>query len=252
MSYGHIKLSRKLFESDTWWREEREFSRFEAWVDMLQLAAWKPMTLEYLGEPIAIGRGEFILSIRLGSRRWGWTPKKTRGFLQRAQERARIRAQGETPAGTRYLIVNYDTYQSSREPKGITEGTPEGIDKGKERAQEGHSEGTARAQEKAYYNYSLPVQRFLAALPDDQQRRGWQASIDGWFNGLGFSGGRAAHPDDVDVGLTEYLADQTDRSFRPTHVRAYVLKAEKRRLDAAGTPAQGPYFSPEDIHNGYK
>lgn len=98
---------------------------------------------------------------------------------------------------------------------------------------------------------SLPITRFLASIPSDQ-RLHWSAVLDGWKQGLGFSGGRNPHPDDIDVGLTEYLADSNGQTFNPAHVRAYVLKAEKRRLDAAGTPAQGPYFSPEDIHNGYK
>lgn len=245
VSFGHIKLSRKLFDSDAWWTEKRAFSRFEAWVDMLQLAAWKPAAIEYHGESIRLARGELVLSIRLAARRWGWTPKKTRGFLERARGMARVRAQRETLAGTVYLIVNYDTYQSSREPKATPEGTPEGTDKGIERAQQGHSEGTARAQEEAFF--SLPVQRFLAALPDGK-RTAWVASIANWTKGLGFPGGRAAHPDDIDVGLTEYLSDHDDPTFSPVHVKAYVVKAEKSRTQSQ-RPDTGGLFTPDDVRN---
>lgn len=98
---------------------------------------------------------------------------------------------------------------------------------------------------------SLPITRFLASIPSDQ-RLHWSAVLDGWKQGLGFAGGRCAHPDDIDVGLTEYMADSVGQTFNPAHVRAYVLKAEKRRLDAEGTPNQGPYFTPEQIARGYE
>lgn len=147
--YGHIKLSRKLFDADPWWGEQRTYSRFEAWVDMLQLAAWRPVSVTYQGELIALGRGEVLLSVRKAAERWGWSPKMARTFLKQAQTGARVRAQRETHGGTVYLIVNYDTYQSGKPGDGTGEGTPKGKRKGTERAQRGHTEGTARAQEEA-------------------------------------------------------------------------------------------------------
>ena len=147
--YGHIKLSRKLFDADPWWVERRTFSRFEAWVDMLQLAAWRPVSVTYQGILIGLERGELLLSVRKAADRWGWSPKMARTFLKQAQSGARVRAQRETHGGTVYLIVNYDTYQSGKVIEGAGEGTPKGKPKGTARAQRGHSAGTARAQEEA-------------------------------------------------------------------------------------------------------
>jgi len=38
---GHIKIARKAFADDKWWREKRVFSKWEAWEDMIQLAQWE-------------------------------------------------------------------------------------------------------------------------------------------------------------------------------------------------------------------
>lgn len=165
--YGHIKLSRKLFDGDPWWGETRAFSRFEAWVDMLQLAAWRPVGVTYQGEIMSLGRGEFVLSVRLAARRWGWSPKSARTFLKQAQQAARIKAQREAQAGTVYLIVNYDSYQGSNPPKGTGEDTPKGTAKGTVRAQRGHTEGTARAQEEAVKQGSREAGKQNASAPDE-------------------------------------------------------------------------------------
>lgn len=176
---GHIKLSRKLFRSDPWWAEERVFSRFEAWIDILQLAAWKPRVVLYHGDEIPLERGELILSIRLAAARWSWSEKGTRTFLKRAQERARLTAQRETQAGTVYLVVNYDTYQSSREPKGTPEDTPEGTPNGIAGAHQGHTGGTPRAQERS----SKAVQAVKQITPSPSPRvRDDEVSGDRWFD----------------------------------------------------------------------
>lgn len=95
---------------------------------------------------------------------------------------------------------------------------------------------------------SLPETRFLAALAPEQ-RAHWTALLDGWRQGQGYPGGRHAHDADINAGLTDYLADNPTPSFNPQHVRAYVRKAEKNRLDSDGTPAS-PYFSPAEVQ-GY-
>lgn len=217
---GHIKLSRKLFRSDPWWAEERVFSRFEAWIDILQLAAWKPRVVLYHGEEIALARGELVLSIRLAAERWGWGEKGTRLFLKRAQERARLTAQRETQAGTVYLVVNYDAYQSAREPKDTPEGTPKGTPEGEARAHRGHTEGTPRAQEGSskavqavkQVTTSPPSARevvsvdpffadprviaFLGAVPVEKHGA-WAAILSQWRAGEGWGAG--AKPTDAQI-----------------------------------------------------
>jgi hypothetical protein len=65
---GHINIARKAFDptiGDRFWLEPRAFSKWEAWMDMIQLAQWRPhkMTTTKFGT-IELGRGELILSIR--------------------------------------------------------------------------------------------------------------------------------------------------------------------------------------------
>lgn len=134
---GHIKLARKAFAldgGDPLWLEQREFSRFEAWLDVLQLAAWKPWRHITQHGPIDLQRGEFVASLRYLADRWEWSVKKVRTWLDTLTKWARLRAQQKTDAGTVYLVVNYDRYQSTEKPEGTPKGTPQGI----ERAQQGH------------------------------------------------------------------------------------------------------------------
>jgi hypothetical protein len=78
------------------------------------------------------------------------------------------------------------------------------------------------------------VIEFLDAAPPDQRGR-WVRTLDGWRNGLGYVGGKAAQPADIEVGLTEYLLVEKAPDFSARHVVAYVEKAEKRRTKTSGT-----------------
>lgn len=114
---GHVKISRKTFESDKFWLERRALSKWEAWVDMTQLAQWAPRTmLTTKFGTVHLERGEFVLSMRQMAKRWGWSFQSVRSFLASSEITTRLATQRETPAGTVYLIVNYDDEQSTPEP----------------------------------------------------------------------------------------------------------------------------------------
>lgn len=111
---GHVKIARKAFADDKWWTEKRAFSKWEAWVDMIQLAQHE--TREFVSTKfgtIRLERGEFVLSLRRMAGRWGWGLQSTRSFTRSATFRTRLATQRETQAGTVYRIVNYDLYQST-------------------------------------------------------------------------------------------------------------------------------------------
>lgn len=137
-NFGHVKIARKAYLSDPLWQERREYSRWEAWEDMIQLSAWAPHRRFLDDEIIVLERGEFLGSLRFLATRWVWTIKRVRTFLIWCVADDRIRAQREAQHGTVYLLVNYEKYQGRGTPKGTEEGTPE--------AQHGHSAGTLRAQ----------------------------------------------------------------------------------------------------------
>lgn len=111
---GHIKIARKAFTDDKWWKKKRVFSQWEAWVDMIQLAQWEAK--EFMSTKfgtIRLERGEFVLSQRKMAQRWGWGRQSVRSFTESPTFTSRLATQRETPAGTVYLIVNYDLYQST-------------------------------------------------------------------------------------------------------------------------------------------
>jgi hypothetical protein len=128
MGFGHIKLSRKVFDAaagDELWKEKRKFSRWEAWVDLIQMAAWKEHTRLVRGERVVIPRGHFFASVRFLADRWQWSKNKVHGFLTELETSlhnphgtangTRIGTVNETLNGTLYLIVNYDTYQKTQD-----------------------------------------------------------------------------------------------------------------------------------------
>lgn len=72
------------------------------------------------------------------------------------------------------------------------------------------------------------VAAFLDLVPETR-RPSWESTIDGWRNGMGYIGGRAAAEEDIAQGLTEYLAATIEPDFAPRHVVTFVHKAEQRR-----------------------
>lgn len=155
---GYVKVARKAFESDVWWLERRKFSRFEAWLDCIQLAAFASYLYRTTHGVVELGRGEFVASLRYLANRWDWTVKRVRIWLATAEKKARLRAQRETTAGTVYLVVNYNFYQSSHSVAGRAKGTA----KGSRRAQQGHKIKASKA--------SKPQTSLLANPSDDASR----------------------------------------------------------------------------------
>lgn len=115
---GFIKVSRKAFR-DAWWIEPREFSRFEAWLDCIQMAQWKPGTVE----GIRLERGEFFASMRGLANRWQWGLQRVRTFVSATQQATRLKTQRETQQGNVYLIVNYDSYQGASNESNTADNT---------------------------------------------------------------------------------------------------------------------------------
>lgn len=121
MDFGHVKISRKAYASDPFWTEERPFSRWEAWEWMIQAAAWKPYRkLTKRSGLVELQRGETPpLAERFLADAWGWGSKnRARRFLELLEEMGRIRPAQRTADGTTYLLVNYDSYQSTHTADG--------------------------------------------------------------------------------------------------------------------------------------
>lgn len=162
---GHIKLARKAFDphhGDPLWLEPREFSRWEAWIDLLQLAAFKERPHPTKYGVVDLKRGEFVASLRWMAKQWKWTVKKVRAWLGTLQKWARLQPQRETQAGTVYLIVNYDAYQRTA----AAEGTAEGTENGTIGAQQGHKkEALKQVKHKNPLSYDSVFEEAWAEYP---------------------------------------------------------------------------------------
>jgi hypothetical protein len=217
---GHVKVSRKVFETDPWWNEPRERTRFEAWLDVIQLAAFRAGRFATEYGPIELARGEFVASLRWLAARWHWTVKRVRNWLATAEKWARLRAQRETAAGTVYLIVNYDRYQS----QGHSEGTEADTEKGTAGAQRGHKiEAVKAVKHKSITSASADEQRVLdhyrARHP---KRRVTSKSVGIVRRALGFG-----YSSDELCAAVDGNADDLWHVERQKHELSYVLRDEE-------------------------
>ena len=84
MEKGYIKLWRK-FRDHPFWREERRFSRAEAFLDLAMSANGKDRAVIFRGQSLMIRRGQFLTSVRKLSEKWGWSRTKASDFLNYLQ-----------------------------------------------------------------------------------------------------------------------------------------------------------------------
>jgi hypothetical protein len=95
---GYLPIPRDFF-SQFLWDEKRSFSKAEAYIDLLQFAAYAPSERFVSGKLIELDEGECIASVRFLAERWGWGKDKAAQFLQLLETRRIIRRetrQGET------------------------------------------------------------------------------------------------------------------------------------------------------------
>ena len=118
---GYIPISRAIFEHQLW-REDREFSRFEAWLDLIQMARFED-AMQYVGNRrILVKRGQILASFRFLSERWGWSTKKVGGFLNLLIADMMMSKETDKETGqTIVTVCNYDKYN----PKAESQETPE-------------------------------------------------------------------------------------------------------------------------------
>lgn len=131
----YIPISRRLFEHP-FWCEERIYSRFEAWLDLIQSARFED-TKQLIGNRmIEVKRGQALVSLRFLAGRWQWSTKKVNAFLDLLIQDKMITK--ETPKETGQTVIticNYDKYNEVTEKR-----------KHKKK-QEGNTKETGRKQE---------------------------------------------------------------------------------------------------------
>lgn len=127
----YIPISRRLFEHP-FWCEERVFSRFEAWLDIVQSARFED-TKQLIGNRfIEVKRGQMLVSLRFLAGRWQWSTKKVNSFLDLLiQDKMIIKETPKETGQTVITICNYDKYnfisqelETEKKQQGNTKETP--------------------------------------------------------------------------------------------------------------------------------
>jgi len=117
-----LKLDRKIFEHP-FWNENREYSKFEAWLDLVKSAQIEKSSVMYNGQVIELQRGELWASIRYLSQRWSWGNQKVRTYLKLLAELRQIThriTQGQTIITLLNFSIYNDTQGNNNTP--ITQG----------------------------------------------------------------------------------------------------------------------------------
>lgn len=113
MTTGYIKLYRSIQDNPKWLAEE--FSRQQAWIDLLLLANHKPTVVYIAGHRIDVQRGELAWSAVNLAKRWRWSKSKFWRFMDELERDCQTTHRNAVLT-TVISIVNYERYQSCDTP----------------------------------------------------------------------------------------------------------------------------------------
>ena len=110
MSAGFVTLHRKFF--DHWlWDEKREYSKAEAWLDLIKSAAFADHHRMIRGSLMLVRRGEIVASLRYLGARWGWKKDKVLTFVRLLESQTMTRRETRQQE-TIIIVCNYDSYNN--------------------------------------------------------------------------------------------------------------------------------------------
>jgi hypothetical protein len=152
---GYIRLYRGWRESDVFGDEP--MSEREAWLWLLESAAWKPVTrTNAKGERLRIERGQIHVSLRNLEKVFGWGKNKVARFIQRLGDHEMIgTASGQS--GTLLTILNYGKYQDERDGRDSQSGTASGQSRDtQEEGKEGKEEKVVTRKRARTTEFEIP------------------------------------------------------------------------------------------------
>ena len=118
---GWICLYRKLADDPMWLSEK--FTRSQAWIDLIMMAARKPRVMRSNGKMVKLRVGELSKSIRYLSVRWGWGVNKVQDVLNEFEMEGKISILRYAASNT-ISICNYEKYQHADTETDTQSGTP--------------------------------------------------------------------------------------------------------------------------------
>lgn len=155
---GYIKIHRG-------WRDNAifkgEFSRGEAWIWLIENAAWKPTKARIKGSTVDLDRGELTFSQRFLAEKWGWSKSRVDRFLADLRDecmietRSKIGAHSGATAGhsagqgqSIIRLCNYNKYQVSDEAERGDDDTDVGAQSGASAGQQRGNSGAKKEEGK--------------------------------------------------------------------------------------------------------
>lgn len=121
---GWIKINRKLLNSEAWCAEP--FTRGQAWVDLIGLAAFRDGYIRVRGVRINITRGQCAHSQETLAERWQWSRGKIKRFLNELENDQKIIQQTVQQTNIRKSLIticNYNKYQAEENVNDTTDDT---------------------------------------------------------------------------------------------------------------------------------
>lgn len=108
MNNGWICLHRQIVDNKLWMAEE--FTKAQAWIDLLLLAAYDDYTMDIRGNLIIVKRGQVGYSQDKLAARWKWSRKKVKAFLNSLEKEHQIKTE-KHPIIQLVTIENYEKFQ---------------------------------------------------------------------------------------------------------------------------------------------
>ncbi|MCB9365806.1 MAG: hypothetical protein H6508_01265 [Calditrichaeota bacterium] len=125
MTRGFVKLPRSFFMCPLW-AEPRRFNQIDAYLDLLQRAAFHNTSLPLASGHVDLRAGQLFISCRKLAELWGWQGREVRDFLEYLRDlriakledmqsgiRVSLSDPVEDPSKT--LLVNSSSYEDSSE-----------------------------------------------------------------------------------------------------------------------------------------
>ena len=119
-----IIVPRSIFETDAFEREP--YSKREAFLDLVQMAAFERKEVYVAGHKYIAERGQVIVSKSFLVKRWRWNVDKVRRYLQYLERNHRCNSRCDHQCNqpiTCISIVSYDSYQGGATTDTITHAT---------------------------------------------------------------------------------------------------------------------------------
>ncbi len=115
---GWIRLHRSITENKFYFSEE--FTRMQAWFDLLLLANIKDSYYFVRGVKVVVNRGNLAYSMKSLAERWSWSIGKVERYLNTLKIESQIDVQ-KTNVTTIISICNYEYYQSDESANDVAD-----------------------------------------------------------------------------------------------------------------------------------